>query len=254
LGQYTRTAIWLTESPYQSETEERIQAFYRFAFVNERRMVDRLREHRHRTGHPYPDDVYYLAHAYDPERHYPRDIVPDVYRSDVCFIGSPFPERRALLNAVDWSGIDTTFRGVFDDDDLNETLDRGGRTSVSNDEAQLYYAGASIVLNHHRVVRYYGSGMTIDEWEAESINPRPYELAAGRVFQVCDDSRAELRDLFGESIPTYRHHDPRDLERVIRYWLDRPDERRRLAADAHARVQGHTVAARMREVLDICLG
>lgn len=253
LGRYTRTAVWLTESPYQEETEYRLSEFYRTAFTNERRMVDRIKAYRQASGHKCPDDVYYLPHGYDPARHFPRAAEPD-YASDVCFIGSPFPERQALLRAVDWTGIDFKAFGVFDDNDPNDAMNGGGRSAVSNDEAQLWYAGAKININHHRVVRYYGADAQIEPWEAESLNPRVYELAAGRCFQLCDDSREELRALFGDSVPTYSHHDPRDLERVVRYYLAHPDERERCAQEAYERVQGHAAEARMRFVLETCLG
>lgn len=252
LGQYTRTAVWLTESPYQDEGEYAVQSFYRTAFTNERLMVDRLIAKRIEDAHPYPADVHYLPHAFDPDRHYPREIVPDDYRSDVCFIGSPFPERQALLNGVDWSGIRLMTKGVFSARDLSDTM-TSLPDNVPNEKTQLYYAGAAININHHRLVKWYGLDAEIEASEAESLNPRVYELAAGRCFQICDDSRAELRELFGDSIPTYSHRDPADLERVIRYYLAHPDERERCAAEAYERVQAHTVAARMRFVLDTCL-
>lgn len=252
LGQYTQTAVWLTESPYQDEGEYAIQSFYRHAFTNERLMVGRIRAKRIEDGHPSPDTVHYLPHAFDPMRHYPREIVPSAYRSDVCFIGSPFPERQALLNGVDWTGIDFRAKGVFGSQAIEDTMTLLP-DNVPNEETQLYYAGAAININHHRLIRYYGREGEIDAGEAESLNPRVYELAAGRCFQICDDSRPELAELFGDSIPTYSHRDPADLERVIRYYLAHPAERERCAREAFERVQRHTVEARMRFVLDTCL-
>lgn len=252
LGQYTRTAVWLTESPYQDEGEYAVQSFYRTAFTNERLMVDRLVAKRIADGHPYPADVHYLPHAFDPLRHYPRAIVPDAYRSDVCFIGSPFPERQELLEGVDWTGIDLLTKGVWAARNIDDTM-TAPPDNVPNEETQLYYAGANININHHRLVKWYGMDAEIAVGEAESLNPRVYELAAGRCFQICDDSRDELRELFGDSIPTYSHRDPADLERVIRYYLAHPEERERCASDAYERVQAHTVEARMRLVLDTCL-
>jgi spore maturation protein CgeB len=252
LGQYTQTAVWLTESPYQDEGEYAVQSFYKYAFTNERLMVDRIVAKRIEDGHPYPGAVHYLPHGFDPLRHYPRTDVPDEYRSDVCFIGSPFPERQALLSGVDWTGIDFVSRGVWSTRSLEDTL-HTLPDNVPNEEAQLYYAGAKINLNHHRLVKWYGFDAEIAPDEADSLNPRVYELAAGKCFQICDDSRDELRDIFGNSIPTYSHRDPADLERVIRYYLAHPEERERCAQEAYERVQSHTVAARMRVVLDTCL-
>lgn len=252
LGQHTRTALWLTESPYQAEQEEYVQAFYPTVFTNERAYVARLRAIRRARGHPRPDAVHYLPHAYDPARHAPRDP-REAYPSDVCFIGSPFPERQELLGGVNWGGIDARLLGVWADRDVEETM-AGPTGAVPNAEAHRYYAGAAININHHRRIRYYGRDDRIAAGEAESLNPRVYELAAAGAFQVCDDTRPELGELFGDSIPTYRDGDSADLERVIRHWLARPAERRRLAAEARRRAHPHRVANRMRFALDTCLG
>lgn len=258
ISQYTQTAVWLTESPYQYAQEATIQEWYRTVFTNERRSVEAFQTYRRGIGHidrEYAERVYHLPHAYDPERHYPLDIVPDDYRSDVCFIGSPFPERKALLGGVNWDGIHFAAHAVFSNQDEHPFIE-APQGNVPNAEAQRWYAGAKININHHRTITFYGTDehIDVDAGAADSLNPRVYELAAGRCFQICDDTRAELGEVFGDSIPTYRHDDPADLERVIRYYLARPDERERLAAEAYARVQAHTAQARMRVVLERTIG
>jgi len=249
LGVYTRTAVILTESPYQWETESRVCGSFNWVFTNERTSVRPLQAVRAVWGHPHPERVAYLPHGYDPARHAPQPIIPD-YASDVCFIGSPFPERKTLFAGVNWEGITTLFRGLdAQPNDVSTVMD-AKYGFVANDEAHRYYASAKIVINHHRQIRYYGHDEQIAAGEAECLNPRVYELAAARVFQICDDSRVELRELFGESIPTYRTGDSADLERVIRYYLAHPRERERLAAEAYRRVQDHSVVHRMRFLLD----
>lgn len=253
LGQYGKTAVWLTEGPYQTPTEMMCQSGFRTAFTNERRMVARIKGWRAEAGHPRPDDVHYLPHCYDPERHrpIPREMIAPEYHSDVCFIGSPFPERQVLFGGVNWDGIDVRWRGVWSSRKLDQ-LYMPPDGAVANDEAHLFYAGTTIAINHHRVIRYYGHDDEISDGEAESINLRAYELAAAGVFQISDDSRPELAEVFGDSIPTYRQGDAADLERVIRYYLAHPDERRRHAEDALAIVGQHTAEARMRFVLETC--
>lgn len=245
MAQYTRTAVVLTESPYQREQEQQLSVAFHDVFTNERACVDAFVAHRRAAGHVEPGRVHYLPHTFNPAVHHPRDVEPTV---DVCFIGSPFPERQALFAGVDWSGMSVVMRGMQADPTRPETAD----DFVTNAEAHDIYASARVVINHHRTVRYYGESEHIASGEAESLNPRTYELAAAGVFQVCDDSRPELAEVFGDSIPTYRQGDSRDLERVIRYYLDRPEERRRLAEAARARVQGHDCASRARYIVDRC--
>ncbi|MBV6425162.1 MAG: hypothetical protein NAOJABEB_02976 [Steroidobacteraceae bacterium] len=253
LGQYGKTAVWLTEGPYQTPTEMMCQSAFRTVFTNERLMVERIKGWRAEANHPRPDDVHYLPHCYDPERHYPmaRESLPAEYQSDVCFIGSPFPERQVLFGGVSWDGIDVLWRGVWSRRELDQPY-AAPDGAVPNAEAHRYYCGTKIAINHHRVIRYYGHDDRIDEGEAESINLRAYELAAAGVFQISDDSRAELAEVFGDSVPTYRQGDAADLERVIRYYLAHPRERERCAAEALERVQAHTAQARMQAVLATC--
>lgn len=252
LGVYTRTAVILTESPYQWEAEARVASGFNWAFTNERRSVEAFRRLRADYHHPHPERVHYLPHGYDPARHVPRAVGAE-YASDVCFIGSPFPERQALFGAVDWTGIDLRVFGLWTDPDDVRTIHEAGGF-VDNEEAHRWYAGAVIVVGHHRSIRYFGRAETIASGDAESLNPRVYELAAAGRFQVCDDSRPELTEIFGWSVPTYRADDPADLERVLRWFLAHPEERARCAAEARRRVAGHDCVTRMRGVLDTVFG
>lgn len=223
-----KTAVILTESPYFGELEEKIAERYDVAFTNERRSTERLGAH-------------YLAHAYDPQVH--RADGPRGYAADVVFIGSFFDERRALFNAVDWTGIDCVMRGH----DMSETP----RDVTPNAEAAAYYRGARISLNHHRTTTSHGSGEHIRPDEAESLGPRAYEISACGGFQLMDDSRAERFAVFGDCVPTYRAGNSEDLERQVRYWLAHPDERARIAAEMHAAVLPHSWTQRATQLLEV---
>lgn len=250
LGQYTRTAVWLTEGPYQWESEFVTQGDYRWAFTNERMLVERFRAERRDVGHPQIEDVHYLPHAYDPDRHYPREVDPAL-ASDICFVGSPFPERQALFRDADFSGLNVVTRGLWTDIDVEDSILDEQSGLIENARAHDLYAAAKVNVNHHRLTRYYGDERQIEPGEAESLNLRAYELAAAGCFQICDDSRPELQEVFGDSVPVYRHTDGKDFERVARYWLDRPEERAEKAAEARQRVMDHSVQARINRVLDI---
>lgn len=250
MARYTRTAVVLTESPYQRDMEQRLSVAFHDVFTNERTCVEGFVRHRRMMEHIEPGRVHYLPHMFNPAVHHSRPALAQ-YASDACFIGSPFPERLALFGGVNWGGICFRSWGMEADPSVPESAEKPGGF-VSNDTAHDIYASASIVINHHRTSTYYGSGGHITSGEAESLNPRAYELAAAGVFQVCDDSRPELAEVFGDSIPTYRQGDSADLERVIRYDLDRPEERRRLAGAAQARSLGHGCASRARYIIDRC--
>jgi spore maturation protein CgeB len=231
-----KTALYCTESPYETDREANTAQFYDYIFTNERSALPRF------TNNP-PHTVHYLPHGYNPARH-----TPDGERMPACdvfFCGTRYPERDALLSGVDWTGIDVVDRSLdyaaHDSAALFERI-------VDNAVAAAHYRSARISLNHHRRIKGVQGGGEIARDEAESLGPRPYEVAACGGFLV-SDARAELSEVFGDSVPIY--HDSATLEALIRYYLAHEDERAALAARQHAAVQSHSWAARAARLLDI---
>ena len=228
-----RTCVLLTESPYEDEAQSRLAALVDVVWTTERSSAQRL-------------GAGYLRHAYDPERHssyLPIDI--DVPAHDVVFVGTGFEERIEQLAAVDWTGIDLGLYGTWSLLGSRHKLRayvRGG--PLNNERAVNLYRRARIGLNLHRTSQTFGRGV-VHVAGAQSLNPRAYELAACGVFQV-SDARPELKEVFGDSVPTFT---PGQLEDVLRaYLLDSP-ARRYAARQARAAVAPHTFAARAAQVL-----
>lgn len=220
------TAVVLTESPYSDDAQHSWLSRYPeiAVFTHERTSAARHGWH-------------YLPCAYDPEVHRPVDPDPDEV-CDVLMVGTGWPERQQLLEAIDWTGIRLTLRGLWPDMTPDSPLAPCYREGcVQNAALPALYAATKIALNPHR----QGAG-------AESLNPRAYELAACGTFQV-SDARAELADLFGNAVPTYR--DAADLERVIRYYLAHEDERRLKAETTRALVQGQTFDRRVADLMTV---
>lgn len=229
-----RTAVLLTESPYFLDTESLIARAYTMAFTHERAAVDHIRRAQPRTT--------YLPHAYHPQIH-TAGIPPDPAKvCDACFIGSVFAERAALFDGVDWDGLTFVRRGY--------ELQADTRDIVANIEVADYYRSARINLNPHRTTTMHGSGQHIAYGEAESLNPRAYEIAACGGFQLMDDSRPERFDVFGDFAPVYRAGDSADLEEKIRMWLGKPDRREETARAMHAAVQPHSWVQRAAQLVE----
>lgn len=232
-----RTAVIMTESPYFADFERTMAEVYGTVFTNEARCADG----EYFGGHP---SVHYLPHAYNPDVHKPGEADPSL-ACDVFFCGSLFHERALLFADIDWTGVDFRQRGY--------APGRAEQDIVENGETARHYQSARINLNHHRTTMDYALGGHIEPGSAVSLGPRAYEIAACGGFQLCDDSRSELFDLFGVSVPTYKAGDPRDLTRRIRYWLDRPEERAARAEEALALVQPHSWTVRARQILETIL-
>ena len=233
-----RTAVLFTESPYEDEPQARVASLVDMCWTTERTSVARLAQ-----ANP---NVRYIRHAYDPARHRP-DLPLDltVPAHDVVFVGTGFQERIDLLKNLDWKGIDVGLYGNWEllnsRAKLREFV-RGG--PISNDSAVDLYRRARIGLNLHRSSVGYGRKTARIDY-AESLNPRTYELAACGVFQVADD-RAELRETFGDAIPTFTEG---QLEDTLRAYLQDSSARRYSARRARGLVEPHTFAARAAQVL-----
>jgi spore maturation protein CgeB len=182
----------------------------------------------------------YLPHAYDSSVHVP--VEPDPSEAcDVLFVGNGFKERIALLEAIDWTGIDLRLRGVWtdlSDDSPLRTFCRGG--VVNNADLPRLYASAKICINPHR---YHP--------DAVSLNPSAYELAACGVFQITDDRNDG--SLFSRMLVRYGSSD--DLQRKIRHYLAHQDERAAIV-DALSQLVGcETFDARAKTLMDtVCEG
>ena len=223
--------LLLTESPYWDELQTKIitQGCAAAAFTNERESVERLSE----TGVP----TTYLPHSYDPTVHRPR--LHDVYyKTDVFFHGTLWSEREALLSAVKTLPYDVRCGGkrVFHPDEQRARTEE--EHSILNDEMAQWYSNTQIAFNHHR---------SPNGDRAYSLGPRAYEIAACGAFQLCDGTRAELAEVFGDSVPTYTDAD--DLREKVIHYMARPDERRRLAEEARERVTPCTFEDRAREIV-----
>jgi spore maturation protein CgeB len=114
------------------------------------------------------------------------------------------------------------------------------------------YNGTRIAINHNRTICGVDpdgirEAEHISPGEAYSLGPRTYEIAACGAFQLSDNSRKEMYDLFGDSIAVYNDAD--DLQAKVDYYLTHENERQEMADEAHARVQGCTYENRVRKVL-----
>lgn len=234
-------AAYFTESPY-FQIEHEMAPIYDVIFTNERRAVEYFQ-------HP---NVHYLPHAYNPFVHQPGPVKPDK-TSDVFYVGTGFPERRKLMDGVDWEGINFVRKGfLWRDGDTPDNVTEA--EIVPNEESAAWYRSTKVALNHHRTTTTFHEGTHIPPGVAESVNPRTYELAACRAFQLCDDSRRELFDLFGDASVTYKAGDSGDLEHQIRYWLKHDSRRGETAQAQHEAIKPHSWVNRAADVLNVLFG
>lgn len=166
-----------------------------------------------------------LSPAYDPELHCPVAPSPEDL-CDVVLVGTGWEERQRFLEAVDWKGIDFRLYGVWPNITTASPIHQYLRPVVDNAEIAAKYCSARICINLNRESKV-----------ALTPGPRTYELAACGAFQI-SDPRKDMVSLFGPSVPTF--DTPDTLGRMMRYYLEHPDDRARKANEARERVQNQT--------------
>lgn len=216
----------LTESPYEDDDQER-WAYH--------------------VGHVFTNDLWsartrgwsYLPPAYDGLTDRPHAHDPEI-ACDVLIVGTGWPERQALLEAVDWSGIDLKIMGIWPDvtkgSPLWPYLDQSG--AVPHEETIRRYGSAKVCINAHR-----GSPTAL------TPGPRAFEIAAAGGLQV-SDHREELERIFAGSVPVY--DGPERLGALVRALLGRSEDERRAMACAQRSALlagGHTFDDRARDLV-----
>jgi spore maturation protein CgeB len=234
-----RTAGYMSECPYEDETWTKLAPLYDYCFINDKVSLPLWRQTNPHT--------FYLPHSFDPERHHPDGDAPKEF--DVMFIGTGFPTRRRFFEKVDWDGINPKFLGYWPNTPARAPIRRWlDFRIVNNAETVSLYQRSRIGLQLHRQDKSYWEKGVITPDSAYSIGPRSYELAACGVFQLSDE-RPELREVFGDSVPTFRT--PAELGDLIRYYLAHEGEREEMAMRQRESVQLCTFTNRMRDVLDV---
>lgn len=188
---------WFLEDPYFiSETIAYLPLIDTIFTVEER-----AKEYYVRLGH---NNSHYLPLGYDPSIYFPKKNV-NAYRSDICLVGYPYPNRMELVTII------------LKKTNWNVTLvgDRWARNLrylrrkeqvqcinkwTSPDEVATYYSNTKLILNPHREVEGSSSIKPI------SPNNRCFEGAACNTIQLCD-WREGINTVFGNScyFPMYKN-------------------------------------------------
>jgi spore maturation protein CgeB len=228
--------VIFTEAPYNDHMIEPMVKYIDVLFINDKASLPKFRELNPAT--------FYMPHSYDPERHHlPQQPIDGEYKHEVFFLGSMYEERKALfkeLEEIDL-GMDVSL------DIYATSMDGRGRLTggMQNEELVKHYWGSDIVLSPNRTTKDYFEKTQITD-PAWSLGPRVYEVAACGAFQLTDDGRPELREVFGDVIPVYR--DAEELASLIKHYSQRPVEREALAQQAREKVAPCSFENRAKEI------
>lgn len=201
---------------------------YDYIFVYDPHYAGRLNQHGIKN-------VSYLPLATNPSKYRPVILTEqekDKYGFDLCFVGTPHPNRIELLDSI--SGFNL---GVFGDarwERLHKPYYKG-RADV--EKALKIYSASKIVLNIHDPDAVYG------------VNTRTFNIPACGAFELVDYKK-EIDNLFTKEEIVY-YTNVSDLKTKIKYYLERPEKRKTIAERGKEKVlKNHTWHHRIEQVVN----
>ncbi len=235
-----KTALLMTESPYDDERQKRIleRVGIDVVWTNDRASAKAM-------------GIGYMPHAYNPAIHNTTSAIPpETPKHDVVFVGTYFQERLDLLSDVDWTGIDLGLYGATSTIPPRSRLRPFVKGKYKrNAEAIALCRNAKVSLNLYRQSRGFGKHAP-RTCEGESLNPRAYELAAAGCFQI-SDTRPEVSEKFGDLVPTFTT--AKELSALLHAWVPNAAGRAVRAAAQQACVSGDSWHARVQQMhTDLC--
>lgn len=180
--------------------------------------------------------------AVDPDFHRPYALSDDEeksYQCDVSFVGTLLPHNLYSERVEALKALHDFDPGIWSVHDVPETLKPYVRGYALGETMLHVLSGAKISLNVHGDFMRYGGNM------------RLFEAAGVGAFQISDD-RPGIHEWFTEDehLVLYRSHD--ELREKVRYYLDHPEDRKRIATAAreHA-LAHHTYEQRLKQLEEL---
>lgn len=224
----TRTVVVYTETPYENDKQLKLAQYADVNLVDDPTGIEEYQRY---------GLTRYFPHAYRPALHCPGPPVPEL-ECDLAFVGTGFPSRVGFFEAMDLDGLDVLFAGnwtlVKDDSSLYPFVAHDVDECLDNDKTVQVYRSARVGMNLYR-----REANRPDLTAGVAISPREIEMAAAGLFFL-RDPRPEGDEVLG-MLPTFTS--PQEASELVRYWLDRPDERMALATKAREAIADRTFSA-----------
>lgn len=244
-----RTAVWLTDDPYYTDTTAKMAPHFDDIFTLEINCLDLYRK----LG---CSSVHYLPFAAHRAHYFPL-TVPSIVRREVNFTGSAYWSRVYFMNPImpQLMSYNTGINGLWWDR-IENYPQYADKIEVNiwhgPEDTNHVYNGTKIVLNMHRshLDDSFNQNKNL-KIPAASPNPRCFEICAASAFQLTDE-RDDMARFYkvGEEIETYAT--PQELLEKVEYYLTHEKERQEIALRGFERtLKEHTYAHRIHQMLSI---
>jgi spore maturation protein CgeB len=244
--QQIKTAVWYTEDPYFMDRTQALSQYYDFVFTIDSAALEFYKNNGHLNAYQFPL-------ATEPQVFRPKQVEAK-YRSDICIVGFPYPDRIQLIQFLlqntaykikvvgKWSNPLFRFRS-----NPKLMIHEGWvEPSVVSD----FYNGAKIVLNTHRPFNLKQNQNKLGII-GKSINNRTFDIAACGSFQLIE-FKEDLPKHFIEEEEIVSFNNNHELVQKIDYYMKTEEERQRIADNARNRVlKEHTFEHRLERMLEL---
>lgn len=255
-----KTILWCLDDPQEIGKTSAMGTLYDYVYTVESACVD-----VHKSKGSFRAE--FLPLACDPKVHKSMDV-EDKYKSDICFIGVPFPKRIDFFDSLADFLKDYNVKIIGGGPNIGSSADpwlwkrKLNRLDllekfiidevVHPQEAVKYYNGAKINLNIHRAaVDERFSATNADAIMPESVSGRTFELAGCAAFQLIDSDRKNFSTHFIKDKEIVAFTDENDFKEKIRYYLSNNNERKAIALEGQKKAyKEHTYINRLKKIID----
>ncbi|MDQ0207873.1 CgeB family protein [Alkalicoccobacillus murimartini] len=237
--QHIRVVIWLTEDPYMSDLSLKVAPYASHVVTIEKK------------AHLYYESLGYKSLHLPLGADYSifKPMVPQpTKKSDLCFIGYPYPERVKLIKLLAKKlPITITVAGNWYQHSLPKNVHKAALWLTPTQTAE-YYSSTKIVLNSYRRL---SQPENKNERALEGISPnnRVFEVAGCKVCQI-SEAREDWTSWFREKdIALFSSGD--ELIEKVEHLLQAPDQRELYATNSYqTAVANHSYAHRVNTLLE----
>ena len=187
----------------------------------------------------------FIPHGFDPDIHRPIKSADNPFVCDVSFIGTWSPKKEAVISEL----VNSRYSLKVWGNQWEKTTTEAIRPTLENKEllGDLYVMAISGTAVNLGIL----SEARIGSSNGDQITSRTFHIPAAGGFML-HERTDEVQQCFEESEEMACYGDTDELREKIKYYIEHPDERRRIAERGYERaLRDHSLDARAKEVLSI---